>query len=402
MKHNLFLLGISAVILGAAASGCEVNPFSPPDKAKPATESSSSSSGGGMASSSSSSSGGGSNSSSSVSSSGGGMAGSGGAAGSGGMGGSGGTAGSGGGGGAGGGCVCTDDNNACTTDVMGNCPNGDPMACHAVNFAAMCPMGVCNDKAECVDCLACADAACIDRCNGLACGMPTQCKSGNCEQATCCNAACAGPCKACNRQGVEGTCTRMPNGLQVPGCNTNMLCDNAGACVAQTKAALGALCTNNSDCQSNVCRREYCQSPVGQPCVDHLECDSNLCDPLTKMCKGCTADAMCPAGAKCDTVAQRCQVFLGQPASVSSECATGSLVQFLCALPVGAACNAHYECIGRNCANGTCSAQCANAAECLNGGPCNAGVCGMDAGNYCIINAQCKSGVCGGFPRKCQ
>jgi hypothetical protein len=390
MKNNVFFIGMSVIVLGAIANGCEVNPFSPPDKAKPPTETSSSSnasSGGGSGGGASSSSGEPSSSSSSSS----------GMGGTGGMG-SGGSAGS---GGAGGGCVCTDDNNACTTDVSGNCPNGDPMACHAVNFAASCPTGVCNDKAECVDCLACAEAACVDRCNGIGCGMPTECKSGKCEQATCCNATCTGPCRACDRPGVQGSCTRMANGLQVPGCNMNMVCDNAGACVAQTKAALGALCTTNNDCQSNVCRREYCQSAVGQPCVENLECDSNLCDPTTKTCKGCTDNAMCPAGATCDTVAQRCQVFLGQPASNTAECSKGTLVQFLCALPVGAACNNHYECIGRNCMGGVCTQQCATAAECMNGGPCNAGVCGMDAGNYCMINAQCKSGMCGGFPRKC-
>lgn len=372
MKQKLFMATMAAIILGTAINGCEVNPLSPPDQAKPSTEASSSSSG-------------------SVSSSGGGMAG------AGGMGV--------GGGGAGGGCVCTDDNNVCTNDVAGSCPNGDPAACHTIAFAAECPAGRCNDKGECVDCLACDDAACVDRCNGLSCAAPGDCKSGNCEQSTCCNAACPGPCQACDKPGLAGTCTRAPNGLQVPGCTGNMLCGSDGTCMMQTKAALGALCTTSMQCQSGLCRREYCQSMVGEPCSEDLECDTNLCDPVTKTCKSCTgADAgTCPAGMGCIMASGRCQVGLGQPAQTTEECAMGTVQQFLCALPAGEACNGHHECVSRNCSNGTCTPQCSMAAQCIEGGPCSPnGVCGMVAGNYCMVAEQCKSGNCSGFPRRCQ
>lgn len=374
MKRTVFHAMMAMGILGVVVNGCEVNPFSPPDKAKPSTESASSTSGSGMSSS--------------------------GMAGGGGMGG-----GNGGAAGSGGSCVCADDNNPCTDDVTGNCPNGNPMACHTVKFAAQCPTGICDDKGECVDCLACADAACIDRCNGVTCAAGTECKSTYCEDTKCCNAACDGPCRACDKAGSEGTCMRAPVGLQVSGCDGNMLCSSDGTCVMQTKAALGALCNTSAQCESGLCRREYCQSPVGEPCVEDLECDSNLCDPMTKTCKLCTgADAgVCPTGSECIMASGRCKVFLGQPASTTEECVAGTVVQFLCALPQGAACNGHQECISRNCVNNICAPQCTNAGQCIEGGPCSGnGVCGMVAGSYCIINEHCKSGMCSGFPRKCQ
>lgn len=325
------------------------------------------------------------------------MGGTGGVAGVGGMGG--------GTGGVGGGCVCTDDQNVCTDDLAGACPNGDPAACHSIKFAAVCPAGRCDDQGTCVDCLECADAACVDRCNGFTCAATADCKSGHCEDATCCNAACPGPCRACNRTGTQGACTRMPLGLQVPGCDANMICANDGTCMAKTKAPLGALCNVSGDCQSGLCRREYCQSPVGEPCVEDLECGTSLCDPTTHTCKSCTGAGAgnCPAGSVCDMATGFCKVPLGQPASTNSECLAGTVIQILCALPSGAACKAHNECIGRNCVGGICTPQCSNAGQCANGGPCSAnGVCGMVAGNYCVINEHCKSGNCSGFPRRCQ
>lgn len=325
----------------------------------------------------------------------------------GGVGGTGGVAGSGGmGGGTGGGCVCTSDQDDCTTDVVGMCPNGDPAACHTTApLGTACPAGRCNDMGACVDCLACADAACLDRCNGLMCAAAADCKSGNCEQSTCCNAACAGPCRACNRTGTEGACTRLPLGLQVPGCTGAMICANDGTCIAQTKAALGALCNVSADCQSGLCRREYCQSPVGEPCIEDLECGTSLCDPTTKTCKSCTGAGagVCPAGSMCDAGTGFCKVPLGQPAATTAECLAGTVIQFLCSLPSGAACKAHNECVGRNCVGGICTPQCSNAGQCADGGPCSPnGVCGMVAGTYCAINEQCKSGNCSGFPRRCQ
>lgn len=359
MKHNSVFLATLAILgFGVVLDGCEVNPFFPPDTIK-STTSSSGTGGSGQSSGNSSSSGG---------------------------------------------CTCSDDSNACTDDAVGACPNGDPAACHTPKaIGASCPTGVCDDKGACVDCLNCTDAACSDRCNGLDCTAGTDCKSGFCSQTKCCNEDCQGPCRACDGP-VAGTCTRKPVGLQLSGCDAGKVCDNMGACVAQTKAALGALCTTNADCQSGLCRRQYCQSKIDEPCSDHLECETSLCDATTKTCKSCTGAGagMCPMGSTCDAATGYCQVFLGQPADTNAECASGTVIQFLCSLPTGAACTAHHDCVGRNCDNGKCSVQCTTAADCADGGPCSAnGVCGMVAGNYCVINEHCKSGMCGGFPRKC-
>lgn len=376
MKRKAFLIVTTAMAVGIA-NGCDVNPFSPPEEPIPASESSNSSSGSGMSSSSSSSGNGGT----------GGMS-------------------TGGAAGAGGGCVCSDDGNDCTVDVTGNCPNGNPAACHSPAApGTACAAGACNDMAQCVDCATCTDATCVNRCNGLACTAAAECKSGFCEQSTCCDAACAGPCKTCNRQGIEGTCTDMPLGLQVPGCNGTMLCGDNGACIPLTKAALGTPCNTSNQCASGLCRTAYCRSLVGESCLEDLECGTNLCDPSTKTCKSCTgANAgTCPVGSSCDNGTGFCKVFLGQPADTNADCVTGTAIQFLCSLPSGAACMEHHDCVGRDCQNNVCTPQCSMAAQCANGGPCSAnGVCGMLAGEYCVINEHCKSGNCSGFPRRCQ
>ncbi|HRI72378.1 MAG TPA: hypothetical protein PK156_49425 [Polyangium sp.] len=366
MKRNAYLMVTTALVVGLV-NGCDINPFAPPDEPLPGNDSSSS----GM-----SSSGNGGN-------------------GSGGM-----------GSGGGAGCKCADDGNECTVDVPGDCPNGDPTACHLPAAAGTaCAMGVCNGAGQCGDCTTCTEATCLGRCNGIACTAANQCTSGLCEQSTCCEAACSGPCQTCSKDGVAGTCTRMPVGLQVTGCDGAMICDANGACVAKTMAALGTLCNTSSQCMSGVCRREYCQSPVGEPCVEDLECTTNLCDPTTKTCKSCTGAGAgtCTAGSSCDMATGNCKVFLGQPAGSDAECVSGTVIQFLCSLPSGAACTAHHDCVGRNCVNGVCTAQCSMASQCADGGPCSAnGVCGMVPGEYCVVNEHCKSGNCSGFPRRCQ
>jgi len=383
VKHAYTLpFCMSMGILGSifVADGCTINPFSPPELEPPRASSVARVWVGAL----------------------------GGAGGAGARGAAGGSSGMGGTGGIVEVCMCAADLNGCTDDLMGECPGGKQEACHPVNLGAACPEGYCNPDGVCRDCMACADDACVDRCNGVECTKNTICKSEQCQNGRCCNSDCVGACRVCDWPGKEGTCTRYPNGSHIQGCSCSVICNIAGDCVNQTKAALGALCTASNDCQSGVCRAEYCRSAVDEPCVDDMECTTNLCDPVTKTCKLCTGanPASCPMGSECMMQVGWCKALPGQPAQDQNECIMGtSRYGFLCGRPIGASCTEHLECIYRNCSpDGKCTGPCdAPGNTCFGGTSCNAGgTCLLKAGSYCIQDYECQTNMCTGFPRRCQ
>lgn len=381
--HGLAFVACIGLIGGiVAVNGCAFNPFSPPDFSESPPFSSSSA----------------------VISSGGGIGGSsehGGSSGEGGAGGSGGAP-----------CTCVDDGNDCTTDlpIETLCPDGDQAKCHTINLDEACSTGWCSDKGECRDCKTCTAAGtCANRCDGTACAAATDCKSGLCEQNFCCNEVCAGPCKACDRSGVEGKCTRMPLGLV---CGEMEVCNVSGACVPQVIAALGASCNEASQCTSGVCRGNYCRSRIGEPCIEDIECTSNYCHPTTKTCQSCTLQsAICPGGGMCltnlpnDSKDDVCQVLAGQPAPTDAECiAPAKRSAHMCKLPEGYKCERHGECQSHHCNAGKCDANCMIDAHCPSGTKCESinKVCTLLPGEYCIEAMFCASGICSGFPRRCQ
>jgi hypothetical protein len=302
-------------------------------------------------------------------------------------------------------CMCEDDNNECTTEMPGVCPGGDAEACHTVRFGAQCMSGRCNEMGECVSCLMCDSPECMARCEKMACTEDGQCAKGYCEQNTCCNEECVGPCRACNHSKV-GECTRLPLGLQVPGCNGMKLCDAGGECVDLLNGPLGNGCTDSSTCVSGSCLAGTCRSSVGEPCVEHIECVTNLCDPDTKRCRGCEGvnPGTCPNGSKCLTGLNWCQVFPGQPADKDEHCAKGIRSRYVCALPPGSACTTHAECQSRNCIDDICSASCTNNAQCAAITTCDLAwsMCKLPEGELCHENSLCQSNNCSGFPRRCQ
>ncbi|MBK9259427.1 MAG: hypothetical protein IPM54_06270 [Polyangiaceae bacterium] len=190
-------------------------------------------------------------------------------------------------------------------------------------------------------------------------------------------------------------------------CSVNELCDYEGKCQSTTKLPLGALCTMNENCQSGICIGEICVSVNGQLCVDHLECASHLCNAGTNTCVACGGGFTCPDGAAC-IVGARCQVLHGQPADVDAECIPPAKVHdgLTCTLPQGEPCTDHFECVYHHCngaPSGTCGGPCGMGNACPTGTSCKYNIsCTLPVGSYCVINDQCESGTCAGFPRKCQ
>lgn len=326
--------------------------------------------------------------------------------------GSGGAGGVGGAGGTGGAmtCMCEDDDNECTDDLVDQeCPDGGAEACHTAVANRGCTQGngnpgFCGSTGACRSCQECADSECTKRCNGQLCQTNTVCESEFCVDGYCCDFLCTGPCNVCNR--VLGTCSQLPYGM-VGECPMGQLCGNTGTCKTATKAPLGALCTTGSDCETGVCWAQICLSPNDQPCAHSIECASNLCDSMKHVCVSCEDNIPCPEGAAC-LPGGRCQVFPGQPATNDDECTPPAKVNdmLMCTLAIDAECTDHFECIYRRCngaPNGKCANACAKDGDCPSGTTCNSnGQCTLPPGSYCVTNNQCESGTCAGFPRKCQ
>jgi hypothetical protein len=337
MKRYVFSSGlIGASIVIVAANGCEINPFDPPNKAKPIAT--------------------GSSSSGAIT----GAGGTGGTAGTGGAAGMGGVAGIGGGSGMGG-------------------EGGAPCSCAA---------------------------------NGTPCNANADCQSSICDPVgLCCDQMCTGPCRSCNQQGLEGTCSPFPTGLQVDGCTALDACNDVGECVSlDGKAPLGGTCLADSDCFAPAqCKARGCRTANNGACAEYLECRSNLCDPIMKICKACTVDADCPNGAKCNAGNASCTVYPGEPCDLTLDCAQGFCSANLCALGLGSACLMDAQCASHNCVNGTCaicggpsSIACEAGTTCIDKVNDNDNYCLLTLGNYCVYDAQCQSNQCTDFPPRCK
>lgn len=151
----------------------------------------------------------------------------------------------------------TDDGSPCTIEA---CNNGTPTATFAP-VGTTCGAGVCNASGVCSTCgnnmkdgdetgVDCGGSVC-KKCNGSACAMGTECKSGFCADGVCCDTACTGTCKSCNLVGNVGACSNIPLGStdDAPACNGTSACNGNGSC----KLKDGEPCMNDGECANGMC-----------------------------------------------------------------------------------------------------------------------------------------------------
>lgn len=280
-----------------------------------------------------------------------------------------------------------------------DCGNGG--TCSAQHTCGKCDDNIQNGNETGIDC----DGDCPQKCNGDACSVGADCKSGFCTDGICCDKACGGVCEACD-VGKLGTCTNIPKGTRefsLNGCNGPNACSGNGGCVALNgKSANGELCLIDSDCFNGTCVAGLCRLPDNKPCSDNVQCGSLRC--LNNVCTPCSANADC-ASNQCGTMAGRCKAENGTPCGADTDCASGSCDQngtHLCGVVVNSTCSVPADCISYYCVGNVCSICSTGPDATCPANVCNSGTCALPTGAYCIDNADCASLNCSpGFPKKC-
>ena len=234
---------------------------------------------------------------------------------------------------------------------------------------------------------------------GSPCTDPTQCGSGHCKDAVCCDSACLTPCTACNLSGYKGTCKLVKGMDDDPECTGPKTCDPTGNC----RLKVGNDCLSGGDCASGHCKDSFCcDTACGDTCkACNLPNFMGACTTVTSAedPDTCSQDNIC-------NLSGECRIKAGAACSQNTECITGH-------------CKADFDGTGKWCTDLT---QCAHdgtihenglfAQDCSTGesrASCNEGTwvpldcgtdlcrgdCGSSANGCNFISMICQSGSCG-------
>jgi FG-GAP repeat len=292
--------------------------------------------------------------------------------------------------------ACSDTCQACTAVKKGQGIDGvcGPIALDG-DPDNECPVGSCSGSGTC------------QSFNGVACSSPATCLSGYCADGVCCGNACEGPCRACTVAtrggGYDGQCGPIAAGTDPEDECPSAECNGAGACQLPRELALGAACSENTQCVSGFCADGVC---CNSACPGMCEACSSAkktygsdgeCEPIaaTK-----NPDGEC-SGGYCNG-SGACVYFNGVACASASECISTYCVDDVCC---GNACT--DSCMACTIAKrgGGYDGQCGfiatytdpddecPSAECNGSGACQLSQ-GLALGAACIENTQCASGFC--------
>jgi PKD repeat protein len=164
--------------------------------------------------------------------------------------------------------------------------------------------------------------------NGAVCATGSQCATGFCADARCCNTACNGACEACNATGTEGTCIAYPSGT-----DPEYECPGSSPC--------GGACTGNRSCNTQ---------PQGVPC-------NTYCSGDTFYNYECNGTGSCSYDNN-----SSCSPYLCTYTGYGGTCRTS--------------CSGNFDCVyGAICVNSQCVLMGANGEQCSTGAECGSGNC---------------------------
>jgi hypothetical protein len=287
----------------------------------------------------------------------------------------------------------------------------------------LCDPGVCTGTSCRLDCKVDDDCALGAYCAGNTCAplkplgqpatKPQECQSGVAVDGVCCDAPCTGTCSACTASkkggGADGTCGPVKVGTDpdsecptqgATSCGSNGACDGAGACAfypAGTVCAAAA-CVGSTSVQPSLCDGTGTCVPGGALSCDPAGCLGGVC------LSGCTTDPQCVGSAYCSANTCVPQKALGQPATGTNECLSGTIADGVCCnLPCTGTCVACTALLKGGGVDGVCGPikagsdpgnECANqgAASCGTSGSCD----GLGACALYPSGTQCAAASCAG------
>jgi hypothetical protein len=203
------------------------------------------------------------------------------------------------------------DTNPCTDDVCtGQTPSNPPLGA-----GTTCPLGVCDGNGACVGCNVASDCGTSTECLIFSCSAASTCSANNVMAGTALASQTAGDCHVNVCDGMGSTtvavdtsdvpvdnkeCTADLCSAQGVGSNPALpfndpcpvtlghFCDGNGACVE---------CNTGSQCASQVCTNNACQSPT---CVDNVKNgDEGGVDCGGALCPTCANGSTCNKNTDC-------------------------------------------------------------------------------------------------------
>lgn len=327
--------------------------------------------------------------------------------------------------------------------ASGNCFCG--YCCAQCFTSAQCPLGFfCNTitgscsialKGNGVPCVAesecqsgyCWNGVCSSRCfSSFDCPSGYICSSGSCIQGGCSSSSeCASGYVCINRQCVI---TLKPIGAT---CTADSQCESnicaSGTC--STRCVVATDCPLGYTCNFNTGRCEWNEKPNGAICTQDYECISRVCDEVLNVCtQFCTpvegaGKIDCPVGFQCDATRAicvstktadygsctfdsdclsgicnvgycgNCKTVGCQVSGYTCDAASGRCT--LALLPIGSSCVFNSQCQSGFCTSGRCSVAC-TATSCGAGFYCLNGVCypGCSTDRDCGVNSFCQNNRC--------
>jgi hypothetical protein len=204
--------------------------------------------------------------------------------------------------------------------------------------------GNCAAPLECLDGAQCdpVSRSCVlvtGPCNGTTCPSGYVCGGDSCLPGAgkpCFDGGVCGPGFVCANEGGLAVCRSAPGTLctEAAGCTPGHVCD-----VSLSPARCVAL--EDEDCRQ-------------VPCAAGLVCDTDERCALPPGATGCTNDAQCAEGSRCE--AGQCRSEGGRGCGISAPCLTGlSCEDGLCRAPDGETCRVDGECASSYCMGGLCA-----------------------------------------------
>ena len=240
--------------------------------------------------------------------------------------------------------------------------------------------------------------------NGVMCTQGSQCASGNCVDGVCCNALCDGACEACSAAktgGVDGTCSFITIDSDPDNECALAECNGTGAC----EVALGASCTQGSQCATGFCADSVC---CDGSCTGG--CESCNQGGLLGTCVPHSSDTdpenICGAGVQCSGEGV-CEAPDTSPCNGDNDCAMGFChpTSNTCETPTCMDGFANGNETDVDC-GGTCLATCDTGENCsvpldctskvCTGNTCQAPTCTDGAQNGSETGIDCGTMACGG------